>query len=45
MMALLTGLIMCRFLAPAVAAKYGIDVPPYEGIDQIVEVGFDGQKL
>jgi NAD(P)H-hydrate epimerase len=34
-----------RFVAPAVAEKYGFDLPPYEGLDQIVEVGFDGQKL
>jgi NAD(P)H-hydrate epimerase len=27
-----------RFLAQSVAEKYGIDVPQYEGVDQIVEV-------
>ncbi|KAI5290016.1 hypothetical protein KEM54_002661 [Ascosphaera aggregata] len=27
-----------RFLTPAVAEKYGLDMPPYEGCDQIVEV-------
>ncbi|KAF2456921.1 meiotically up-regulated gene 182 protein [Lineolata rhizophorae] len=34
-----------RFLSPAMAEKYGLDLPPYEGIDQIVEVPVEGQKL
>ncbi|OCK89501.1 meiotically up-regulated gene 182 protein [Cenococcum geophilum 1.58] len=34
-----------RFLSPEMAEKYGLDLPPYEGMDQIVEVGFEGQKL
>ncbi|KAL9077288.1 MAG: hypothetical protein Q9157_003430 [Trypethelium eluteriae] len=29
----------------AVAEKYDLDVPPYQGIDQIVEVGTEGQRL
>lgn len=29
---------LSRFLSPAVAEKYGLDIPPYEGIDQFVEV-------
>ncbi|GAB7351497.1 hypothetical protein MBLNU459_g2144t2 [Dothideomycetes sp. NU459] len=27
-----------RFLSPAIAEKYNLDIPPYEGIDQFVEV-------
>ena len=27
-----------RFLTKGMAEKYGLDVPPYEGIDQVVEV-------
>ncbi|KAF2230021.1 apolipo protein A-I binding protein-like protein [Viridothelium virens] len=34
-----------RFLSKAVAEKYDLDVPPYQGIDQIVEVGTEGQRL
>ncbi|KAF1988869.1 apolipo protein A-I binding protein-like protein [Aulographum hederae CBS 113979] len=34
-----------RFLSDSVAEKYGLDVPPYEGIDQIVEVPTQGEKL
>ena len=34
-----------RFLPPALAKKYDLDPPPYEGIDQIVEVGRDGHRL
>ncbi|CAN8100503.1 unnamed protein product [Discula destructiva] len=34
-----------RFVSPAIAKKYDFDVPEYQGIDQIVEVGTDGQKL
>ncbi|KAL2148280.1 hypothetical protein VTH82DRAFT_2428 [Thermothelomyces myriococcoides] len=34
-----------RFVSPAIAKKYDFDVPAYEGIDQIVEVGPDGLKL
>jgi hypothetical protein len=29
---------VCRFLSKDLAEKYGIDVPPYQGIDQVVEV-------
>ncbi|KAF2743299.1 apolipo protein A-I binding protein-like protein [Sporormia fimetaria CBS 119925] len=32
-----------RFLAKSVAEKYGIDVPEYQGVEQIVEVGLDGE--
>lgn len=34
-----------RFLSAAVAEKYGIDVPKYEGLDQVVEVPVEGGKL
>ena len=34
-----------RFLPPSLAEKYGLDVPPYQGIEQIVEVGRDGSRL
>ena len=34
-----------RFVAPAIAQKYDFDVPAYEGLDQIVEVGSGGLKL
>ncbi|EXJ78720.1 YjeF [Capronia coronata CBS 617.96] len=30
-----------RFLSADVAGKYGLDVPPYEGVDQIAEVPVD----
>ncbi|KAK3331450.1 YjeF N-terminal domain-containing protein [Apodospora peruviana] len=34
-----------RFVTPAIARKYDFDLPEYEGIDQVVEVGPNGQKL
>ncbi|KAK7726775.1 hypothetical protein SLS57_003336 [Botryosphaeria dothidea] len=34
-----------RFLSKSVAEKYGLDIPPYEGLDQVVEVPAEGQKL
>ncbi|PKS09507.1 hypothetical protein jhhlp_004124 [Lomentospora prolificans] len=34
-----------RFVPPSIAQKYDFDLPEYEGIDQIVEVGPDGEKL
>ncbi|KAF2104118.1 apolipo protein A-I binding protein-like protein [Rhizodiscina lignyota] len=34
-----------RFLSNVVAEKYGIDVPPYQGIDQIVEVPVKESQL
>lgn len=33
------------FVSPSIAHKYGFEVPPYEGIDQVVEVATAGQKL
>ncbi|KAF7546867.1 hypothetical protein G7Z17_g8126 [Cylindrodendrum hubeiense] len=34
-----------RFVSPSMAKKYNFEVPEYEGIDQVVEVGSTGQKL
>ncbi|KAI0119853.1 YjeF N-terminal domain-like protein [Daldinia grandis] len=34
-----------RFVSPAIAKKYDFEVPEYRGIDQIVEVGTEGEKL
>ncbi|KAK4102294.1 YjeF N-terminal domain-like protein [Parathielavia hyrcaniae] len=34
-----------RFVTPGITQKYDFDVPAYEGIDQIVEVGPEGLKL
>ena len=30
-----------RFLSPEMAAKYGLDIPKYEGLDQVVEVAVE----
>lgn len=35
----------CRFVSPSIAQKYDFEVPQYEGIDQVVEVDANGQKL
>jgi NAD(P)H-hydrate epimerase len=34
-----------RFLSPSVAKKYGLDIPKYEGLDQVVEVPVETGKL
>lgn len=34
-----------RFLGPEVADKYGLDIPEYEGLDQVVEVAVENGKL
>lgn len=34
-----------RFVSPKIAQKYELDLPEYEGIDQVVEVGKNGEKL
>jgi NAD(P)H-hydrate epimerase len=34
-----------RFLSKSMAEKYGLDVPPYHGIDQVVEVPVQEGKL
>ncbi len=34
-----------RFVSPDIQKKYDLELPKYEGIDQIVEVGRNGQKL
>lgn len=33
-----------RFLPPSVAEKYDLDMPKYEGVDQILEVGVGEQE-
>jgi hypothetical protein len=35
----------CRFLSKAIAEKYDLDLPEYQGIDQIVEIGGQSQKV
>jgi len=34
-----------RFVSPDIKMKYDLDLPDYEGIDQVVEVGSSGEKL
>ncbi|KAK3934906.1 YjeF N-terminal domain-containing protein [Diplogelasinospora grovesii] len=34
-----------RFVPPAIAKKYDFELPEYEGIDQVVEVGPSGHRL
>lgn len=34
-----------RFVSPDIKQKYGLWLPEYEGLDQVVEVGKDGEKL
>ena len=34
-----------RFLSKKMAEKYDVDVPPYPGIEQLVEVPVSDQKL
>ncbi|ROT41076.1 YjeF N-terminal domain-like protein [Sodiomyces alkalinus F11] len=34
-----------RFVSPKIARQYDLDLPQYEGIDQVVEVDHNGQKL
>lgn len=34
-----------RFVSPDIKEKYDLYLPEYEGIDQVVEVGKNGQKL
>ncbi len=34
-----------RFVSPDIKEKYDLDLPEYEGIDQVVEVNTYGQKL
>ncbi len=37
--------VAARFVPPAIAEKYGFEVPEYEGIDQVVELPASEQKL
>ena len=34
-----------RFLPPSIAKQYDLDMPPYEGVEQIVEVDQNGHNL
>lgn len=34
-----------RFLTPEIAEKYNLDIPKYDGLDQVVEVPVEGGKL
>jgi len=34
-----------RFVGKDIAERYGFDIPPYQGADQIVEIGQSGEKL
>lgn len=34
-----------RFVSPKISQKYDLELPNYEGIDQIVEIGKDGENL
>lgn len=34
-----------RFLSQQIADKYELDMPPYQGVDQVVEVPSNEQKL
>ncbi|KAI9873697.1 MAG: hypothetical protein M1830_010705 [Pleopsidium flavum] len=34
-----------RFVTPSIAHKYDLEVPDYHGVDQIVELGSDGQNI
>ncbi|KAH6718495.1 YjeF N-terminal domain-containing protein [Leptodontidium sp. MPI-SDFR-AT-0119] len=34
-----------RFVSPDIQKKYDLELPEYEGIEQVVEVGSNGQKL
>ncbi|KAM0326362.1 hypothetical protein ACHAQA_006964 [Verticillium albo-atrum] len=34
-----------RFVSAAIAKKYNLDLPKYEGVDQVVEVDSSGHKL
>jgi NAD(P)H-hydrate epimerase len=38
-------LMKIRFVSPAIKEKYDLELPEYEGIDQVVEVGMHGEKL
>jgi NAD(P)H-hydrate epimerase len=32
-----------RFLTKNIADKYGLDLPKYEGVDQVLEIGVDAE--
>lgn len=38
-------LTMCKsFVSLSIADKYGFEIPPYDGVDQVVEVATTGGK-
>ena len=34
-----------RFVSPDIVEKYDLELPAYDGMDQVVEVGSTGEKL
>ena len=34
-----------RFVSPDIQKKYDLQLPEYEGVEQVVEVGKSGEKL
>lgn len=30
--------VYCSFLPPSIAEKYNVDIPDYQGVDQILEI-------
>lgn len=32
-------------MSPEIKAKYDLELPEYDGIDQVVEIGKNGEKL
>jgi len=32
-------------VSPEIKAKYDLELPEYDGIDQVVEIGKNGEKL
>lgn len=37
--------VLCRFVSPGIEKKYDLYLPAYDGIEQVVEVGSNGEKL
>jgi hypothetical protein len=42
---LLADIMSHRFVSPDIAKKYDLQIPEYAGIDQVVEIDNNGQKL
>jgi NAD(P)H-hydrate epimerase len=43
--AMCTNEVVVRFVSPEIKEKYDLELPEYDGIDQIVEVGSSLEKL